>query len=116
MVDVPDHDLVAEHHCEYVDHIVPLADVLVWVLDPQKYADAAVHPQYLQQLGGHERSLMAVLNKIDTVPEVAVPSLLTDIKRLLTADGLDDVPVRAVSTETEEGIPALREEIGRSHV
>ena len=109
LVDVPDHDSVAEHHREYVDQIVPLADVLVWVLDPQKYADAAVHTQYLQQLGGHERSLMAVLNKIDTVPEVAVPSLLTDIKRLLTADGLDDVPVRAVSTETEEGIPALRE-------
>lgn len=108
LVDVPDHDSVAEEHREYVDHIVPLADVLIWVLDPQKYADAAVHTQYLQQLTGHERSLMAVLNKSDTVPEVALASLLADVGRLLTQDGLEEVPVRAVSTVSEEGIEGLR--------
>ena len=113
LVDVPDHDSVAEHHREYVDQIVPRADVLIWVLDPQKYADAAVHTRYLQELGGHERSLMAVLNKIDTIPEVAVPSLITDIKRLLIEDGLDDVPVRAVSTFTSEGIAGLRGVLAR---
>lgn len=113
LVDVPDHDSVAEHHREYVDQIVPRADVLIWVLDPQKYADAAVHTRYLQELGGHERSLMVVLNKIDTIPEVAVPSLLADIKRLLTEDGLDDVPVEAVSTFTSEGIAGLRDVLAR---
>lgn len=109
LVDVPDHDSIAVEHREYVDKIVPLADVLIWVLDPQKYADAAVHTQYLQQLGGHERSLMAVLNKSDTVPEVALPSLIADIGRLLAEDGLDAVPVRAVSTVSGEGVLGLRD-------
>src|SRR5690625_1582378 len=109
LIDVPDHDSVAEHHRVHVDRIVPLADVLIWVLDPQKYADAAVHTQYLQELGGHERSLMAVLNKIDTVPEVAVPSLIADIGRLLERDGLEAVPVRAVSTVTDKEIAGLRD-------
>lgn len=109
LVDVPDHDSIAEEHREYVDTIVPLADVLIWVLDPQKYADAAVHRRYLQQLQGHERSLMAVLNKLDTVPEVAVTSLLADVGRLLTSDGLKNVPVRGVSTKTGEGVLGLRD-------
>jgi len=109
LVDVPDHDSIAEEHREYVDTIVPLADVLIWVLDPQKYADAAVHRRYLQQLHGHERSLMAVLNKLDTVPEVAVTSLLADVGRLLTSDGLKNVPVRGVSTKTGEGVLGLRD-------
>lgn len=109
LVDVPDHDSIAEEHREFVDQIVPLADVLIWVLDPQKYADAAVHTQYLQELGGHERSLMAVLNKSDTVPEVALPSLLADVGRLLAKDGLEEIPVRAVSTVSQEGVVGLRD-------
>src|SRR5690625_3976848 len=40
LIDVPDHDSVAAEHREIVDQIVPLVDVLIWVLDPQKYADA----------------------------------------------------------------------------
>jgi len=109
LVDVPDHDSIAEEHREFVDQIVPLADVLIWVLDPQKYADAAVHTRYLQELGGHERSLMVVLNKSDTVPEVALPSLLADVGRLLSQDGLNEVPVRAVSTVSQEGVVGLRD-------
>ena len=31
-----------------VDRLVALVDVLVWVLDPQKYADAAIHDRYLR--------------------------------------------------------------------
>ena len=43
LLDLPDHDSTeVSHHLE-VDRIVRLADLLVWVLDPQKYADAAIH-------------------------------------------------------------------------
>ena len=41
LLDLPDHDSTeVAHHLE-VDRLVQLADLLVWVLDPQKYADAA---------------------------------------------------------------------------
>ena len=47
LLDLPDHDSTeVSHHLE-VDRLVQLADLLVWVLDPQKYADAAIHDRYL---------------------------------------------------------------------
>ena len=50
LLDLPDHDSTeVSHHLE-VDRLVQLADLLVWVLDPQKYADAAIHDRYLAPL------------------------------------------------------------------
>ena len=47
LLDLPDHDSVKLEHRLEVDRLVGLVDVLVWVLDPEKYADAAVHDRYL---------------------------------------------------------------------
>ena len=44
----------SSHHLE-VDRLVELADLLVWVLDPQKYADAAIHDRYLAPLADARR-------------------------------------------------------------
>jgi hypothetical protein len=53
LLDLPDHDSTeVSHHLE-VDRLVQLADLLVWVLDPQKYADAAIHDRYLKPLASH---------------------------------------------------------------
>ena len=50
LLDLPDHDSTeVSHHLE-VERLVKLADVLVWVLDPQKYADAAIHDRFLKPL------------------------------------------------------------------
>ncbi len=68
LLDLPDHDSTeVSHHLE-VDRIVKLADLLVWVLDPQKYADAAIHDRYLAPLASHAGVMLVVLNHIDTVP------------------------------------------------
>ncbi|MEP7091042.1 MAG: GTPase, partial [Nocardioidaceae bacterium] len=47
LLDLPDHDSTEVAHHVEVDRLVKLADLLVWVLDPQKYADAAIHDRYL---------------------------------------------------------------------
>ena len=65
------------------DTIVKLADLLVWVLDPQKYADAAVHDRYLAPLAGHAEVMLIVLNHIDTVPADRRPAMIADVRRLL---------------------------------
>ena len=68
LLDLPDHDSTeVSHHLE-VDRLVQLADLLVWVLDPQKYADAAIHDRYLAPLATHRDVMLVVLNHIDTVP------------------------------------------------
>jgi hypothetical protein len=38
-----------EEHRVEVDRLLDLVDLMVWVLDPQKYADKVVHERYLRQ-------------------------------------------------------------------
>ena len=51
-----------------MNRLVGLVDLLVWVLDPQKYADAAVHERYLRPLARHGDVTVVVLNQIDRLP------------------------------------------------
>jgi hypothetical protein len=83
------------------------------VLDPQKYADNAVHDRYLTPLASHRDVMVIVLNHIDEVPFDRRDSMLVDVRRLVDADGLIGVPVLATSARTGEGIDALRDEIAR---
>ncbi|MGZ6734423.1 MAG: ABC transporter, partial [Nocardioides sp.] len=95
------------------DRLVSLADMLVWVLDPQKYADAAIHDRYLEPLKTHDEVMVVVLNHIDKVPEERRESMIADVRRLLDNDGLQKVPVIAVSARLGWGIPELRAEIAK---
>ena len=67
LLDLPDHDSTEVAHHVEVDRLVKLADLLVWVLDPQKYADAAIHERYLRPLATHRDIMLVVLNHIDEV-------------------------------------------------
>jgi GTP-binding protein EngB required for normal cell division len=111
LLDLPDHDSTEVSHHVEVDRLVKLADLLVWVLDPQKYADAAIHDRYLKPLAGHREIMLVVLNHIDEVPEHQRSAMVADLERLLAADGLGGVPVIAASARHGEGIPALRKAI-----
>ena len=111
LLDLPDHDSTeVAHHLE-VDRLVALADLLIWVLDPQKYADAAIHDRYLAPLASHAGVMVVVLNHIDTVPPDRRQAMIDDVRRLLDADGLGDVPVFATSARHGEGVRELRAEI-----
>jgi len=108
LLDLPDHDSTeVAHHLE-VDRLVQMADLLVWVLDPQKYADAAIHDRYLRPLSTHSDVMLVVVNHIDDVPEPERESLMSDVRRLLEQDGLADVPVLATSATRGDGVQELR--------
>ncbi|MEU5877804.1 YfjP family GTPase [Spirillospora sp. NPDC047279] len=108
LLDLPDHDSIETAHRLEVDRLVAVVDMLVWVLDPQKYADAAVHERYLRPLSRHKDVMVVVLNQVDRLPEPAVARCLDDLRGLLEADGLTGVPVVAVSARTGQGVPELR--------
>lgn len=109
LLDLPDHDSTALSHRLEVDRLVELVDLLVWVLDPQKYADAAVHERYLKPLAGHSGVMLVVLNQLDRLPPPARQSCLLDLQRLLAAEGLGSVPVIGASARTGDGLAELRE-------
>lgn len=113
LLDLPDHDSTeVSHHLE-VDRLVRLADLMVWVLDPQKYADAAIHDRYLAPLASHRDVMVVVLNHIDTVPESGREAMLADVRRLLDQDGLTGVPLYGVSARQQIGTTELKTEIAR---
>ncbi|KQS66924.1 GTPase [Modestobacter sp. Leaf380] len=108
LLDLPDHDSVRLEHRLEVDRLVELVDVLVWVLDPEKYADAAVHDRYLRPLAGHSGTLLVVLNQVDRLDDAAAAACLADLRRLLDTEGLADTELLAVSARTGDGLPGLR--------
>ena len=111
LLDLPDHDSTEVAHHVEVDRLVKLTDVLVWVLDPQKYADAAIHDRYLRPLASHKEVMLVVLNHIDEVPEERRDAMVADLERLLKDDGLDGVPVFTTSARHGDGVPELRKEL-----
>jgi GTP-binding protein EngB required for normal cell division len=114
LLDLPDHDSIETAHREYVDRIVQMADMIVWVLDPQKYADAAVHLRYLEAQARHVSVLVVVLNQVDRLAPEQVELCLDDLRRLLTEDGLHGVRVLTTSATRGDGLPELRELLAES--
>lgn len=108
LLDLPDHDSVVTASMAAVDRLTKLADMLVFVLDPQKYADASVHRRYLIPLAGHASVITVVLNQIDLLPPDQVRDCEQDLRRLLDAEGLHDAQVLPISARTGEGLDALR--------
>ncbi len=114
LLDLPDHDSVEPAHRVVVDRLLPMADVLVWVVDPQKYADDSLHSGYLRGLVGHENAMVVLLNQADTVPPEQRAPLLADLERLLVEDGLTGVPVRPVSARTGDGVADVRDALAEA--
>lgn len=113
LLDLPDHDSTRLEHRLEVDRLVELVDVLVWVLDPQKYADAAVHERYLVPYAGHAGVLLVVLNQADRLGADERGTILADLRGLLDREGLAAVPVLAVSGRTGFGSDDLHAELVR---
>lgn len=108
LLDLPDHDSTEMSHRLEVDRLVQLVDLLAWVVDPQKYADAALHDRYLRPLAAYASVMIVVLNHVDELDADARDACLADLHRLLEADGLASVPVLTTSARTGEGIDELR--------
>ena len=114
LLDMPDHDSVAEAHSEQVDRLLPLLDVLIWVVDPQKYADNALHSRYLRGLAGRQDAMLVLVNQVDTIPVDAVPRVRDSVSELLREGGLADVEVLTTSARTLEGVADVREVLART--
>jgi GTP-binding protein EngB required for normal cell division len=107
LLDLPDHDSVMAHATDQVDQLVEQADLMVWVLDPQKYADAAVHRRFLVPLAGHSEVVAVVLNQSDVLSPEQVEDCVNDLRRLLDAEELHDVQIVVTSAVTGAGVDNL---------
>ena len=108
LIDLPDHDSVVAEHRLRADRLLERVDLFVWVTDPQKYADAALHGPYLRAYHGHAAVTVLVLNQTDRLTQAETDLCVADLRRLAIADGLGRVPVLPVSAATGAGVDALR--------
>lgn len=113
LLDLPDYDSVEMAHRVEVDRILELVDLLVWVLDPQKYADAALHKGYLRRLSAYEEVMLVALNQIDRLDPSARKRCRAHLQELLGDDGLQRVPVLVTSASTKEGVADLRSALSK---
>lgn len=113
LVDLPDFDSTAAAHRVEADRMLQRSDVFVWVTDPQKYADARLHEEYLATLRHHESVMLVVLNQVDRVhDEASVQRIAADLRSLVVADGAGDFEVIATSARMGTGVAELRAAIG----
>ncbi|QDB79360.1 ABC transporter [Georgenia wutianyii] len=113
LLDLPDIDSTRSENRRVAARLAERVDALVWVLDPQKYADAVVHEEYLHPLREHASVSIVVLNQADRLAAEDLPGVLDHLRGILRQDGMGDVEILTTSARTGEGVAALRERLAR---
>ena len=108
LLDLPDFDSIEAWHRTEAERVIALADLVLWVVEPQKYADAALHERYLQPLASHAAAMAVVLNQADLLAPPQTGAWRDHARELLAHDGLRDVPLLVVSAQSGEGVDGLR--------
>lgn len=113
LLDLPDFDSVRSEHRDITARLAAQVDVLVWVVDPEKYADAVIHRDFITPHSGHSAVTLAVLNKTDLLSASDQKAVADSFRDLLERDGLGKVKVLGASARTGDGVDAVRQQIAK---
>ncbi|MBT8202912.1 MAG: 50S ribosome-binding GTPase, partial [Acidimicrobiia bacterium] len=105
LVDLPDYDSVEFEHRATVERLVPRVDAIVWVLDPQKYSDRALHRDYLVPLADYEDQFLFALNQVDRLDDSGMEAVLTDLEARLRAEGYQQPVIVTTAARPADGGP-----------
>ncbi|MGC5015255.1 GTP-binding protein [Streptosporangium sp. DT93] len=108
LLDLPDHDSIRALTDTEADRLIQVADLVVWVLDPQKYADASTHRRYVTDLAGHEAVTIFVLNQSDRLDEEELAECVADLDGLLRREGVEEPVIVTTSAITGSGVDELK--------
>lgn len=109
LLDLPDCDSVERDHADEVRRLLEMVDAVVWVVDPQKYADHAIHAEHLPRFRHHREVTVIALNQADLLSAADLESLLEDLRRLLAAGGLGETLAMGTSAvDAPAGLAQLR--------
>ncbi|MEU9890040.1 GTPase [Sphaerisporangium sp. NPDC051011] len=114
LLDLPDHDSIRAITDHEADRLIQIADVIVWVLDPQKYADAATHSKYVAELAGHEAVTVFALNQADRLAPEELAECVVDLSDLLKREGVQHPRIVPTSAATGRGVNSLKSVLAES--
>lgn len=106
-VDLPDFDSIEKANRHIVEKVLPVVDAVVWVLDPEKYADPVIHEEFLGSLTAYGGQFIFALNQADRLAEGAMEAA-NDLERHLIADGMTDPAVVLTVAQEVVDVVALR--------
>jgi len=112
LVDLPDVDSVEAGNRAIAERLAGQVDALLWVVDPQKYADDVLHAQFIAPHARHAAVTLVVLNQVDLLAAADRASVVASLQSIIERDGLPRARVLPVSARTGEGVDALRAAIG----
>jgi hypothetical protein len=104
VLDMTDVDSVAAEHRVRVERLLPEVDVVVWVLDPVKYADPMLHDGFIAPLAGSSDRLVFVLNKVDQLDEPSRERVIEHLRSLLVEDGIENPVVFETAAAPPSGV------------
>jgi energy-coupling factor transporter ATP-binding protein EcfA2 len=111
LVDLPDIDSLEEDHQRIVDELLPILDVVVWVIDPEKYGDEILHSRFLVPRATQASRYRFVLNQVDRLTPDEVALVVDDLTQALRSDGITDPVVWPVAADPESGPPIGIEQV-----
>lgn len=100
LLDLPDMDSTCTDHHEISQRLASQVDFMVWVLDPQKYADASIHHGYLSGMPNYHEHLLVLLNRADRIPEAENSAVRDSLESILASEGMDSTQLLLVSATT----------------
>jgi hypothetical protein len=111
LIDLPDTDSVVADHRHQVDALLGVVDLVIWVVDPEKYRDARLHHDYLRPMAAYSGQFIFALNQVDRLDSGELTDVLADMSSALTEDGIADAVVVAVAAGPPTGPPMGLEEL-----
>ncbi len=113
VLDLPDYDSIDRSHRAMVEYLLPRVDAVAWVVDPEKYNDAALHDRYLAPLAGYQGQYLVVLNQIDRLEPGELDRVLADLAHTLRRDGIREPELFPVAADPPRGSPRGLEPLRR---
>jgi GTP-binding protein EngB required for normal cell division len=105
LIDLPDNDSVELDHLHQTAQLISRVDMIVWVTDPEKYRDAALHRGSIAPLSAYQRQFLFVLNQIDRIDEGDVRAVVEDLAEALLQDGIVEPTIIVTSAQPVAGPP-----------
>ncbi len=112
LLDLPDFDSVETTNRAIAVRLAAQVDALIWVVDPQKYADDVLHAQFITPHARHGAVTLIVLNQVDLLTAADQKAVIASLTGIVERDGIVKARVLPVSARTGVGVDALRTAIG----